>query len=114
MEKLERMYRYLNEHGELYFIEHMENGQFMPIGDVTFWQYDMPIVIGSQSYRGKGIGKCVIGSLIERGKELGYSALYVNEIYKYNIASQRTFESMGFIRYEETANGYRYCLNLSK
>lgn len=35
-EKLHRMYDYLNVHGELYFIEAKENGEFHPVGDVTF------------------------------------------------------------------------------
>lgn len=33
---LKRMYEYLNNIGELYFIEILENNKFLPIGDVTF------------------------------------------------------------------------------
>lgn len=51
------MYNYLNNKGELYFIEVNENGKWKPIGDVTLWQEDMPIVIGEREYRGKGVGK---------------------------------------------------------
>ena len=54
MDRLGGMYRYLNDAGELYFIEILENGTYKPIGDVTFWQEDMPIVIGDASYRDKG------------------------------------------------------------
>ena len=36
IERLKRMYEYLNNNGELYFIEYMDDGQFEPIGDVTF------------------------------------------------------------------------------
>ena len=43
IERLGGMYRYLNNAGELYFIEVFENGTYKPIGDVTFWQEDMPI-----------------------------------------------------------------------
>lgn len=57
MDRLTRMYTYLNQAGELYFIEVLENGSFRPIGDVTFWQDDMPIVIGDPHYRGKGIAE---------------------------------------------------------
>ena len=46
MERIEKMYTYLNEHGELYFIEIFRNDLWTPVGDVTFWQEDMPIVIG--------------------------------------------------------------------
>lgn len=56
MERLGGMYRYLDNAGELYFIEVLENGTYKPIGDVTFWQEDMPIVIGDPACRGKGIG----------------------------------------------------------
>ena len=44
----------------------------------------MPIVIGDKSYRGKGIGKKVICTLMERGKLLGYDKLFVNEITSKN------------------------------
>ncbi len=114
MEKLERMYNYLNVHGELYFIEIIEGDHFIPIGDVTFWQSDMPIVIGNAQYRGMGIGKRVVAKLIERGRTLGYSSLYVNEIYSYNLSSQKIFKSLGFMEYEQTPDGFRYQLNLAK
>lgn len=114
MEKLERMYNYLNVHGELYFIEIIEGDRFIPIGDVTFWQSDMPIVIGNAQYRGMGIGKRVVAKLIQRGRTLGYSSLYVNEIYSYNLSSQKIFKSLGFMEYEQTPDGFRYQLNLAK
>jgi len=112
MEKLERMYRYLDKQGELYFIEVQENGTWKPIGDVTFWQADMPIVIGDAAYRGRGIGKLVIGTLIQRGRELGFESLQVSEIYTYNTASRACFESMGFREHEKTEDGSSFLLKL--
>ncbi|MGN0627569.1 MAG: GNAT family N-acetyltransferase [Oscillospiraceae bacterium] len=112
--KLRGMYEYLNEHGELYFIEAGENGNYKPIGDVTFWQNDMPIVIGDKNYRGKHIGRKVVLALIERGKKLGYKKLYVDEIYDYNIASRKCFESAGFRAYEKTEKGNRFVLDIDK
>ena len=112
-EKLTNMYNYLNGKGELYFIEVNEDGKWKPIGDVTFWQEDMPIVIGDPNYRRKGIGKKVISALIERGRAKGYDKLYVGEIYDFNIGSQKCFESVGFRSYEKTEKGSRYVLNLS-
>ncbi len=99
-EKLGRMYRYLNEQGELYWIEALENGCFRPIGDVTFWQEDMPIVIGEPAYRGKGVGRRVVSALIQRGRNLGYGKLYVDQIYHYNTASRKCFEYAGFVPYQ--------------
>ena len=112
-EKLERMYRYLDSVGELYFIEAFQDGQYVPIGDVTFWQADMPIVIGRKEYRGRKIGRKVISALIRRGRELGYSRLYVNEIYDYNEASKRCFLSAGFVPYTKNDGTTGYVLELA-
>jgi len=105
---LKRMYEYLNNIGELYFIKVLENDGFIPIGDVTFWKDDMPIVIGNKRYRGKGIGKKVVEVLIRRARNLGYQELKVREIYNHNIGSQKLFESCGFRKAEPTNNGYSY------
>ena len=111
-ERLAGMYHYLNEAGELYFIEIMENGTYKPIGDVTFWQEDMPIVIGDPNYRGNGIGRRVILALIQRGRMLGYNRLEVGDIYDWNKASRRCFESLGFTPYEKTEKGHSYRMSL--
>lgn len=112
IELLNAMYSYLHDHGELYFIEVRENDLWRPIGDVTFWQEDMPIVIGVPAYRGKGIGGRVVAALIARGKQLGYEKLYVNEIYDHNAGSRRCFEKAGFRVCEKTEKGSRYILDL--
>lgn len=112
MARLDAMYRYLDSHGELYWIEVQEAGAWRPIGDVTFWQTDMPIVIGDRSYRGRGVGVRVIRTLVERGRTLGYSALEVQEIYHYNAASRRCFEKVGFRSVEETEQGVTMRLTL--
>ena len=113
-ETLTRMYQCLNDKGELYFIEVSENGKWKPIGDVTFWQEDMPIVIGERGYRGKGIGRKVVSALAARGRAMGYDRLYIGEIYDFNTASQKCFESVGFRRYEKTEKGSRYVLELGE
>lgn len=112
--RLNRMYKYLDSHGELYFIEYKIDNRYMAIGDVTFSKEDIPIVIGNTEYRGFGIGKKVVLKLIERGKSLGYTKLFVNEIYNYNIGSQKLFEGIGFEKYEKTTKGHRYSLELNK
>ena len=53
----------------------------------------------------------MISALIKRGKSLGYTELYVNEIYEFNIASRKCFESMGFVAYEKTEKGNKFVLN---
>lgn len=111
-ETLGNMYHYLEKHGELYFIETKEDGDWKPIGDVTFWQEDMPIVIGERNYRDRGIGKAVIAALINRGRELGYATLRVGEIYDWNPASRRCFESLGFRESGKTEKGKTYMLTV--
>ena len=108
LKRLQGMYTYLNEKGELYFIEIKEGDLWIPIGDVTFWHEDMPIVIGNKQYRGKGIGLKVIETLKDRAKKLGYKEIYVQEIYHYNMGSRRLFEKAGFIPYQETKEGNSY------
>ena len=112
-ETLNRMYTYLNSHGELYWIEVEENGAWRPIGDVTFWQEDMPIVIGEAAWRGKGIGRRVIAALVQRGRALGYGSLHVEEIYDWNEGSRRCFESVGFRACVKTDKGSSYVLTLA-
>jgi len=112
LKRLERMYAYLNAHGELYFIEIPEGGSFRPIGDVTFWQDDMPIVIGDPAWRGRGVGKRVVTALVARARSLGFQTLHIDEIYSFNEGSRRLFESCGFRAYEETERGHRYVLSL--
>ncbi len=102
------MYTYLDAHGELYFIEALEDGIWTPIGDVTFLKEDMPIVIGEAVYRGRGIGKKVILALMDRGRTLGYDTLGVREIYDFNTASIRCFTACGFKPVERTEKGWRY------
>ena len=112
-ERVERMYHYLDAHGELYFIEVLEDGRYIPIGDVTFWQQDMPIIIGEPAYRGLGIGKKVVAALVQRGRDLGYAELFVNEIFDYNEGSRRCFEANGFRPWKKTEKGSRYRLPLT-
>lgn len=73
----------------------------------------MPIVIGRKDLHGRGIGKRVVHSLIERAREIGYSEIYVQEIYDFNLASQKMFEGCGFRRMEKTEKGWRYVCRLN-
>ena len=102
------MYGYLDQHGELYFIEVLADGDWTPIGDVTFSREDLPLVIGVPEYRGRGIGRQVIFSLMDRGRQLGFPTLGVREIYDFNIASIRCFTACGFAPVARTDKGWRY------
>ena len=114
MEKLYRMYHYLQSRGEVYFIEAKTDdaSDYVPVGDVSFWQHDIPIVIGKKSFRGSGIGTRVVKALIKRGRKLGFPYLEVDEIYDYNTGSQKLFKGLGFQAVKETGHGHGYRLYL--
>lgn len=106
------MYEYLSNHGELCFIEVLENGKFVPIGDVTLKAENPPIVIGVPKYRGMGIGKRVMKEILRRAKENCITRIYGSTIYDYNIASQKLHESLGFRCVEVRGNERIYELEL--
>lgn len=113
MPHLTAMYRYLEQHGELYWIEwRTPGGDFEPVGDVTLWQEDLPIVIGRKDLRGRGIGHRTVAALMERARRLGWRELYVNEIYSFNTASRALFEGLGFAPCARTPQGARYRCSL--
>lgn len=116
LEKLYRMYHYLQGKGEVYFIEVRTDtaSDYVPVGDVSFWQKDMPIVIGNKNFRGRGIGTKVVKALIKRGQKLGFPYLEVDEIYDYNTGSQRLFEGLGFQTIKTTDKGHGYRLLLQE
>lgn len=102
------MYEFLSTRGELYFIQVLDENQWVSIGDVTLWEENIPIAIGIEKFWGKGIGKEVLKTLISRAKRLGMTQLNVPAIFHYNTGSQRLFESLGFkkIGENETEKSY--------
>ena len=112
-EKVQRMYEYLARQGEVYFIEVWERDHWLAIGDVTFWQDDLPLVIGNVAYRRKGIGKRVLSALIQRARNLGYQKIAVQEIYDFNQPSRSLFESLGFYPTLAREKGRSYVLDLA-
>lgn len=111
---LKGMCTYLNQVGELYFIEIKENQTYVSIGDVTIKDKNPPIAIWYEKYRGKGIGTLVMQTVIKRLKELGYQKIIGSTVYKWNHSSQKMHENLGFKRVKETTNEYIYELDLIK
>ncbi|QYE99706.1 GNAT family N-acetyltransferase [Paraclostridium sordellii] len=112
LETIYRMYSRLDELGELYFIEIMDDGVYKIIGDVTLSEENMPIVIGDKKYWGLGIGKKVILKLLDRAKELGYKSITIPEIYDYNNRSKRLFKSVGFKEFKMNKESKSYKIYL--
>lgn len=94
------MFDWLNTVGEEYFIEVLENGQFVPIGDVTLKEDNPPIAIGAPEYRGVGIGKKVMQAIVKRAKNIGIKKIYNTGCYEDNYACQKMLEAVGFVLVE--------------
>lgn len=107
-----RMYEYLDKHGELYLIEVLENGRFVPIGDVTLKEENLPIVIGVERYRGIGIGKRVMKAILRRAQELGIKKIYGSAVYEHNIISHKLHESLGYNCVKKSDGARLYELDL--
>ena len=108
LDRLNRMYGYLATNGECYFIEILENGQFLPIGDVTLLRDDFAIAIGDKRYWNKGIGTKVLQRMVECARELGFVEILVEEIYDWNLGSRKLFEKCGFEAVEKTKKSWSY------
>ncbi|HFI0790178.1 TPA: GNAT family N-acetyltransferase [Streptococcus suis] len=112
LDRLNRMYGYLATNGECYFIEILENGQFLPIGDVTLLRDDFAISIGDKRYWQKGVGSKVLQRIVERAREVGLEEILVKEIYDWNTGSRKLFEKCGFEAVEKTKKGWSYRLTV--
>jgi len=77
----------------VYVIEVVTPSGWLPIGDAILAPHTMPIVIGHQEYRNRGLGKRVIAMLVRRARSLGWRDLAVKSIYTYNERSRRAYES---------------------
>ena len=112
LDYIKGMYSWLNENGELYFIEILESDRYMPIGDITIKPENPPIAIGVRQYRGLGIGKLVMKAVIGRLRMLGYKKIFNSTVYKWNVVSQKMHEDLGFICVNQTENENIYDLVL--
>lgn len=106
------MFEWLNNNGELYYIQIKAGDDFISIGDVTIKDVNPPITIWYENYRGIGIGTKVMKTVINRIKELGYEKIIGTTVYKWNKSSQRMHEKLGFIKIDENDDEYIYELNL--
>ena len=111
-EKLNTMYSYLERHGDLFWIEFREKGEWLPIGDVTLSQENLPIVIGNPTYQHQGLGRKVLKALIDLARQRGWTEMKVQEIYTFNPISRRCFESLGFVESRRTKSGVGFLLKL--
>lgn len=93
---LKGMYRYLNQHGDLFYIKYKNR----LCGDVCLQPSGEVNIVLSKPFQNKHIGRRVMGEIIHLAKEKGMRELRA-EIYAFNTQSQRMFQSVGFVKIGE-------------
>lgn len=103
LERLERMYSYLCEHGRCYYIR----WQGELAGDATLQDSGEISIVVCRDQQGKGIGARCVDELIVLARELGFERIWAR-IYPFNERSRHVFASLGF----EQADGglWELCL----
>jgi len=101
LEKLNRMYNYLNANGELYYIEY--KGTL--IGDITLKNNAELCIVICKDYQNKKIGRKCIKKMIDIAKEKGLKKVFAS-IYPFNTQSIRMFETIGFKKTDDETYEY--------
>lgn len=96
LERLEKMYKYLSEHGVLYYIVY--KGE--PVGDIALHSDGEVCMVVSKNFQNRHIGRRALKNLIEFAKDEGYTELSAN-IYSFNHQSRNMIEAVGFIKVDE-------------
>lgn len=96
LDLLKRMYKYLNSHGDLFYIKYKNK----LCGDVCLQPNGEVNIVVAKPFQNKHIGRRVIHEIIQLAKEKQLAALHA-EIYSFNTQSQRMFQSLGFIKVDD-------------
>lgn len=97
---LMKMYNYLNENGDLFYIEYKNE----LCGDVCLKTDGEVCIVIAKQYQNQHIGRKVIKDIIQLAKEKNFKKLYA-KIYSFNSQSQRMFEKVGFKHIDEEQYG---------
>ena len=104
LELLHRMYDYLCEHGDCYYIEY----QGTLVGDVSLSSQGEIAIVVCKEFQNRHIGRRCVLELLRLAKEKGLARVRAN-IYAFNGQSQRMFRSVGFRKID--AEWYEYSLS---
>lgn len=91
LDLLKVMYRYLNQHGDLFYIKYKNR----LCGDVCLQPNGEVNIVIAKPFQDKHIGRRVINKIIKLAKEKDIQELHA-EIYSFNTQSQKMFQSIGF------------------
>lgn len=103
LDLLKRMYKYLNSHGDLFYIKYKNR----LCGDVCLQESGEVNIVIAKPFQNKHIGRRVIREIIQLALEKNIPELQA-EIYSFNTQSQKMFQSIGFTK----AQGEKYTLTV--
>lgn len=85
------MYNYLNENGDLYYIEYKNK----LVGDICLTNDSEITIVICKEYQNRHIGRKCVYEILKIAKEKSFKSVKAN-IYTFNEQSQKMFESVGF------------------
>lgn len=91
IERLKKMYNYLNENGDLYYIEYKNK----LVGDICLTNDSEITIVICKEYQNRHIGRKCVYEILKIAKEKSFKSVKAN-IYTFNEQSQKMFESVGF------------------
>ena len=100
-ELLDRMYTYLSEHGDCYYIQY----QGKLVGDVTLRENAEISIVVCKEYQNLHIGRRCVIDMLKQAREKGLKEVKAN-IYSFNTQSRKMFESVGFQQVSEEWYSY--------
>lgn len=103
LDLLKRMYKYLNRHGDLFYIKYKNR----LCGDVCLQPGGEVNIVIAKPFQNKHIGRRVIKEIVQIAGEKEIPELHA-EIYTFNTQSQKMFQSIGFIQTDHE----RYVFNV--
>lgn len=95
-ELLDRMYTYLSEHGDCYYIQY----QGKLVGDVTLRENAEISIVVCKEYQNLHIGRRCVIDMLKQAREKGLKEVKAN-IYSFNTQSRKMFEFVGFQQVSE-------------
>ena len=90
------MYKYLNNHGDLFYIKYKNR----LCGDVCLQANGEVNIVIAKPFQNKHIGRRVINEIIQLAKEKNIPQLHA-KIYWFNTQSQKMFQSIGFKKVDD-------------
>lgn len=103
IDRLQKMYNYLNTHGKLFYIEY--NNEL--VGDISLTDDNEITIVVCKEFQNKHIGRNCVKKILELAKENGLKSVTAN-IYAFNHQSRKMFEAVGFKQIDEEIFEYKF------